>query len=80
MAVSFLTSRVKKPDEDNWGEVKHVLSYLRGTRRLKLTLDITSLGITKMVYQRLTPCPLGLQRPWRGHIVSWKGGHLIVLQ
>ena len=47
VAVSFLTSCVKKPDEDNWGKVKQVLSYLWGTRRLKLTFDITLLRIAK---------------------------------
>ena len=27
--VSFLTTRVKKPDEDDWGKLKGVLKYLR---------------------------------------------------
>ena len=46
-AVSFLTSRVKRPDEDDWGKLKRVLRYLFATRRLKLTLEVNSLGITK---------------------------------
>ena len=29
-AVSFLTKRVYAPDEDNWGELKLVLKYLKG--------------------------------------------------
>jgi hypothetical protein len=36
--VAFLTTRVKKPDEDDWGKLKRVLRYLRCTRFLKLTL------------------------------------------
>ena len=39
-AVSFLTTKVKKPDEDNWGKLKRALKYLNGMRRLKLTLRI----------------------------------------
>ena len=27
-AVSFLTTRVRKPDEDDWGKLKRVLQYL----------------------------------------------------
>ncbi len=30
-AVSFLTTRVKKPNEDDWGKLKRVLKYLKGT-------------------------------------------------
>jgi hypothetical protein len=37
--VAFLTTRVKAPDEDDWGKVKHLLKYLNGTRYLKLTLS-----------------------------------------
>ena len=45
--VSFLTTRVKKPDEDDWGKLKRALKYLNGTRRLKLTLTIESMGVIK---------------------------------
>ncbi len=37
-AVSFLTTRVQAPDEDDWGKLKQFLKYLNGTRHLKLTL------------------------------------------
>jgi hypothetical protein len=36
--VSFLTTRVQAPDEDNRGKLKRILKYLNGTRHLKLTL------------------------------------------
>ena len=37
-AVSFLTTRVQSPDEDDWEKLKQILKYLNGTRNLKLTL------------------------------------------
>ena len=43
-AIAFLTTRVKKPDEDDWGKLKRVLQYLKGTRNLKLTLKVTDLS------------------------------------
>jgi hypothetical protein len=43
--VAFLTTRVKTPDEDNWGKLKRVIKYLNGTRYLKLTLSAESLSI-----------------------------------
>ena len=27
--VSFLTKRVREPDEDDWGKIKQVLKYLK---------------------------------------------------
>ena len=47
IAVSFLTTRVKKPDKDDWGKLKRALKYLNGTRILKLTLTIESMGVIK---------------------------------
>ena len=38
--VSFLTTRVKAPDEDDWGKLKRAIKYLNGTRQLKLRLKI----------------------------------------
>ena len=46
-AASFLTTRVKKPDKDDWGQLKRALKYLNGTRRLKLTLTIELKGVVK---------------------------------
>ena len=42
-AVSFLCTRTKKPDEDDWGKVKRVLKYLYGTRHMKLCLTADGL-------------------------------------
>jgi hypothetical protein len=47
VAVAFLTTRVKAPDEDDWGKLKRVLKYLKGTRGLKLTLSVDDMSIIK---------------------------------
>jgi hypothetical protein len=44
-AVAFLTTRVKKPDEVDWGKLKRVLKYLKGTRHMRLCLSIDALGV-----------------------------------
>jgi hypothetical protein len=41
--VAFLTTRVKQPDEDDWGKLKRVLKYLHSTLSLPLTLFAKSL-------------------------------------
>jgi hypothetical protein len=48
-AVAFFifTTRVKSPDEDDWGKLKRVLKYLNGTRYLKLQLTVESMGMLK---------------------------------
>eukprot|EP00804_Cyclotella_cryptica_P021176 CCRYP_001489-RA/>CCRYP_001489-RA protein AED:0.41 eAED:0.35 QI:0/-1/0/1/-1/1/1/0/615 len=46
-AVAFLMTRVKKPDEDDWGKLKRVLQYLLGTKHMKLTLTIDNLNQVK---------------------------------
>ena len=45
--MAFLTTRVKKPDQDNWGKLKRVLKYLNGTKHMKLKLAIGHLSIIK---------------------------------
>jgi hypothetical protein len=44
-AVAFLTTRVEKPDEDDWGKLKRVLKYLKGTRHMRLRLSVNALGV-----------------------------------
>lgn len=46
-AVSFLATRVKRPDEDDWGKLRRVMQYLKGTRSLKLRITIDSLKEAK---------------------------------
>ena len=42
-ALSFLTKRVREPDEHDWGKLKRVLKYLKGTMYMKLTLSVDSM-------------------------------------
>jgi hypothetical protein len=44
VTVVFLTTRVKKPDTDNWGKLRRVLKYLKGTKHMKLILSIDNLS------------------------------------
>eukprot|EP00804_Cyclotella_cryptica_P009344 CCRYP_009005-RD/>CCRYP_009005-RD protein AED:0.36 eAED:0.36 QI:20/0.12/0.11/1/0/0/9/0/1019 len=46
-AVSFLTTRVKRPDEDDWGKLKRVLRYLKGTMHMKLKLSVENIGMIR---------------------------------
>jgi hypothetical protein len=46
-ATAFLTTRVRLPDEDNWGEVKRVLCYLKGTLHMPLILLADSLMLSR---------------------------------
>jgi hypothetical protein len=47
LAVSFLTTRVKQPDEDDWSKLKRLLKYIRGTIYMPLILRANSLSIIK---------------------------------
>ena len=42
-AVSFLCTRYKEPDEDDWGKLKQVLKYLYSTMHMKLSLLVDNL-------------------------------------
>jgi hypothetical protein len=42
-ATAFLTTRVRCPDEDDWGKVKQLLGYLKGTPNMPLVLLADSL-------------------------------------
>jgi hypothetical protein len=45
MAVFFLTTRVQKPNEDDWAKLMQVLPYLNGTRHLKLILSADAINL-----------------------------------
>ena len=42
-AVSFFTTRVKEPDQDDWGELRRCLMYLKGTLYMKRHVSVDSL-------------------------------------
>ena len=39
VTAAFLTTRVKKPDTDDWGKLWRMLKYLKGTKYMKLILN-----------------------------------------
>ena len=43
--VAFLCTRVREPDEDDWGKLKRLLKYTRGTLYLPLTLEVDDLRL-----------------------------------
>ena len=36
-AVSYLTTRVREPDKEDWNKLAHLMKYLRGTKELPLS-------------------------------------------
>ena len=42
--VSFLTTRVKQPDKDDWGKLRHGLMYLKGALHMKRYLTADNLS------------------------------------
>ena len=45
--MAFLTTRVQKPDVDDWGKLKRVLKYLKGTKHMKLTLSVDEMSVIR---------------------------------
>jgi hypothetical protein len=46
-AAPFLTTRVKSPDNNDWGKLNRVLKYLNGTKYLKLRLSVENVEMLK---------------------------------
>ena len=62
-AVSFLTTRVREPDRDDWGKLKNVLKYLKGTRHMKLNISIDTMS----TIQWYVDASYGTHKDMRGH-------------
>ena len=45
--VAFLTTRVSKPDDDDWKKLRRLINYLRGTKDLVLTLSADGTWVIK---------------------------------
>ena len=45
LAIAFLTTRVREPDEDDWRKLGHLITYLRSTRELPLILGANKTGV-----------------------------------
>jgi len=46
-SIAFLTTRVCKPDEDDWAKLCHLMKYVRGTCKMPLILSADGSGILK---------------------------------
>ena len=46
-AVSYLTTRLREPDQDDWKKRVHLMKYVRGTKDLPLILSADGSGILK---------------------------------
>ena len=46
-AVAFLTTQVKGPDQDDWKKLVRMISYLKGTSKLVLTLEADKINVLK---------------------------------
>ena len=47
VSAAFLATRVKNPDVDDWGKLRRVLKYLKGTKHMKLTLTVNDLSMIR---------------------------------
>ena len=47
VAIAFLTTRVRVPDQDDWDKLSHLMRYLKGTKELPLILGADGTGIVK---------------------------------
>ena len=45
--TAFLQTRVQRPDEDDWGKLKRLLGYLKGTLHMPLILSAESLTLCR---------------------------------
>ena len=46
--LSYLTIIVKRTDEYDWGKLKRVMKYLKGTKCMKLILIVESLEVIRL--------------------------------
>ena len=46
-SMAFLTTRVRCPDKDDWGKVKRLIGYLKGTLNMTLILSVDSLTLLR---------------------------------
>ena len=47
VAIAFLTTRVRSPDQQDWEKLSHLMQYLHGTKDLPLILGADGTGIVK---------------------------------
>ena len=47
VAIAFLTTRVREPDEDDWRKLKHLVEYFKSTTEMPLILGGDATGVLK---------------------------------
>jgi hypothetical protein len=62
-AITFLTTRVRAPDKEDWNKLVHLMRYIRGTRTMLLILSDNGSGILK----RWVDASFGVHPNMRGH-------------
>ena len=63
LAIAFLCTRVKQPDEDDWKKLIRMLNYLNGTKNLYLTLEMDEAKIIKWY----TDASFAIHQDYRSH-------------
>eukprot|EP00957_Ditylum_brightwellii_P066311 5033521-Ditylum_brightwellii.AAC.1 len=71
--VTFLTARVKEPDEDNWKKLKRAVLYINGTVNLIITLSAGRLNFAKWWVDG----SYATQPNMRGHIGQHNATHSV---
>ncbi|KAL7544269.1 hypothetical protein ACHAWF_007653 [Thalassiosira exigua] len=69
MLISFVTSRVKRPNLDNWGKSRRCLKYRKGMNNIKPTLFVDDLGVGGL----LTLCDPDMRGQVGGMMSTGKG-------
>ena len=62
-AITFLTARVKGPDEDDWLKLVRLIRYLKGTEEMVLTLSADCLNMLKW----WVDASCGVHKDLKGH-------------
>ena len=47
---------MKRPDRDDWGEMKRLLQYVKGTLHMKLILEIDDMGVIRWLIDSSHQC------------------------
>ena len=47
LSISYLTTRVRSPNQDDWNKLVHLIKYIRGTKDLPLMLSADGSGVLK---------------------------------
>jgi hypothetical protein len=63
-AITFLTTRGRAPDKDDWNKLVHLMRYIRGTRTMPLILSANGSGILKWWVDASFAVHTSMDCPW----------------